>query len=112
MFKKKFWKYLLIAFAWTVSLGGLVVLMSFIELKKSEVVCKDVKIYIPGNQYFIDRQEVDKILGIHNQALIGRRLEDINTHELEAKLKANPFIEYGWRYKCGNKSASANFKDR
>jgi cell division protein FtsQ len=98
MFKKKFWKYLLIGFAWTICLGGLVVLMGFIEQKKSEVVCKDVKIYIPGNQYFIDRQEVDNILGLHNRALIGRRLEDINTHELEAKLKANPFIEFAKVY--------------
>ncbi len=93
MFKKRFWRYLLLGFAWLISLGGLVVLMGFIEIKKSEVLCKDVKIYIPGNQYFIDEQEVDNILQIHSQALIGKKMESINIHEMEEKLKANPFIE-------------------
>jgi cell division protein FtsQ len=98
MFKKRIWKYLLIGFAWVISLGGLVVLMSFIEIKKAGVVCKDIRIYIPGNQYFIDKQEVDNILGISNHAIIGRKIEDINIHDLENKLKANPFIEFAKVY--------------
>ncbi len=57
------------------------------------MVCKEVKVYIPGNQYFIDRQEVDNILRIHRHRLVGRRMADINIHELENKLRANPFIE-------------------
>ena len=98
MFNKRVWKYVLISLAWGISLGGLVVLMGFIEQKKSEVICKDVKIYIPGNQYFIDRDEVDNILQIHSHALIGRRMEEINIHDLESKLKANPFIEFAKVY--------------
>src|ERR1700712_2997342 len=93
MFKKRIWKYIGIGFAWAVSLGGVVVLMSFIEIKKSEVVCKDVKIYIPGNQYFIDKQEVDHILKVSSHNLIGRKMENINIHSLEKKLNANPFVE-------------------
>src|SRR5258708_7961811 len=98
MFKKRIWKYLLIGFAWVISLGGLVVLMSFIEIKKSEVVCASVNVYIPGNQYFIDRQEVNHILLVNNRPLIGRRMDDINIYALENKLKANPFIEYAKVY--------------
>ena len=98
MFKKPIWKHLLIGFIWAISLGGLVVLMSFIEVKKSEVVCKDVKIYIPGSQYFIDRQEVENILEVHRHALLGRKMENINIHELERKLRANPFIEHAKVY--------------
>lgn len=98
MFKKRVWTQLLIVFAWVISLGGLIVLMSFIELKKSEVVCKDVKVYIPGNQYFIDREEVDNILQVHNHALIGHKMKNINIHALENKLKANPFIEFAKVY--------------
>ena len=92
MFKKPIWRKLLIGFAWLISLGGLVVLMSFIEIKKGQVVCKDVKIYIPGSQYFVDKQSVDSILQISSHTLIGRKLENINTHDIETKLKANPFI--------------------
>ena len=93
MFKKRIWKYILISLCWLVSLGGLVVLMSFIEIKKAELICKDVKVYIPGNQYFIDKEEIDNILQIKNHQLIGHSLESINIQALESKLKANPFIE-------------------
>lgn len=98
MFKKRIWKPLLISLAWILSFGGLIVLMSFIDTKKSEVLCKNVKIYIPGNQYFIDREEVDNILQVNSRALIGRRMEDININGLEKKLKANPFIEFAKVY--------------
>ncbi|MDB4927441.1 cell division protein FtsQ [Mucilaginibacter sp.] len=93
MFKKPIWRILLISFLWLISLGGLVVFMSFIEIKKAEVVCKDVKIYIPGNQYFIDKEEVENILHISSYTLVGRKMKNINLHDLEGKLKANPFIE-------------------
>jgi len=91
--KRIFWKYVLISFCWLVSLGGVVVLMSFISIKQSAVICKDVKVYIPGNQYFIDRQEIDNILQVKDHSLIGRPINDINIQALENKLKANPFIE-------------------
>lgn len=93
MFKKRIWRYLLFGFIWVVTLGGLVVLMSFIGIKKSTMVCKNVQVLIPGNQYFIDKQEVDDILGLNNNSLIGKRLEVINLHGLEKRLKANPFVE-------------------
>jgi len=98
MFKKRFWRYLLISFAWALSLGGLVVLMSFIEVKKSEVLCREVKVYIPGNQYFIDRQEVDKIIQANNHVLVGRRMDNINIYDLEKRLRSNPFIEFAKVY--------------
>jgi cell division protein FtsQ len=91
MFKKRIWKYILISFCWLVSLGGMVALMSFISLKKAAVICKDVKVYIPGNEYFIDRQEIDNIVNAH--ALIGRDLDGINIQSLESRLKANPFVQ-------------------
>jgi len=98
MFKNRVLKYVLISFAWVITLIGLVVLMSFIEIKKAGVVCKNVKVYIPGNQYFIDRQEVDHILRADSNALICRRMENINIHDLESRLKANPYVEYAKVY--------------
>lgn len=90
---KRMWKRIFAGFAWVASLTGLVVLMSFIEFKKDGMVCKRVKVYIPGSQYFIDEQEVDNILGVSSHTLVGRKMENINLHNLENKLKANPFIE-------------------
>lgn len=93
MDKKKVWRRILIGSAWVVSLAGVVVLMSFISQKKGEVTCTDVKIYIPGSQYFIDKQEVENILQVSSNTLVGRKLDNINLHTLENRLKANPFIE-------------------
>jgi cell division protein FtsQ len=98
MFKKPIWRIILISLTWLVSLGGLVVLMSFIEIKKAEMVCKDVKIYIPGSQYFIDKKEVENILQLTSFTLVGRKIDNINLHSLENKLKANPFVEYAKVY--------------
>lgn len=93
MFKKRIWRYVLFSFIWVVSLAGLVVLMSFIGVKKSTMTCKKVQVLIPGSQYFIDKQEVDDILGLNNNSLVGKKLEFINLHALEKRLKANPFVE-------------------
>jgi cell division protein FtsQ len=98
MFKKHIWKPLLIGFGWLVSLAGLVVLMSFIEIKKEELVCKKVNVYIPGNQYFLDRQEIDNILQTTSHSLIGRKVQRIDIHALENKLRHNPFVEFAKVY--------------
>jgi cell division protein FtsQ len=98
MDKKLIWKRLLVGFAWVICLGGLVVLMSFIEVKKASLICTAVKVNIPGSQYFIDKQEVDQILQTSSHTLIGRRLENIDIQDLENKLKANPFIEFAKVY--------------
>lgn len=98
MNKKLIWKRLLIGCAWVISLGGLVVLMSFIEAKKAGVKCTAVNVSIPGGQYFIDKQEVDHIIEVTSHSLVGRPIEDINIQELEDKLKANPFIEFAKVY--------------
>jgi len=98
MWNKRLWRNIFIGFSWLVSLGGLVVLMSFIELKKSGTVCKAVKVYIPGSQLFIDKEEVDHILQLGNYSLVGVKMESIKMHDLENSLRANPFIEYAKVY--------------
>lgn len=98
MWNKRLWRNIFIGFAWLLSLGGLVVLMSFIEIKKAAVVCKAVKVYIPGSQLFIDKEEVDHILQLGNYKLVGIRMDHIDTHDLENTLKANPFVEYAKVY--------------
>jgi cell division protein FtsQ len=98
MDKKLIWKRLLVGFAWIICLGGLVVLMSFIEVKKARLICTAVKVNIRGSQYFIDKQEVDQILQTSSHTLIGRKLEGIDIQDLENKLKANPFIEFAKVY--------------
>jgi cell division protein FtsQ len=91
MFKKRIWRYILFASCWLIAIGGVVTLMSFISVKEQGVICKDVKVYMPGSEYFIDKQEIDNIVNEH--ALVGRNMESINIHLLESRLKANPFVQ-------------------
>ncbi|MDP2413161.1 cell division protein FtsQ/DivIB [Daejeonella sp.] len=98
MFKKINWRAILFGFLWLISLSGLITLMSFIEIKKSALKCKDVKVLLPGQFNFIERDEVDKILMENGGAMLGKDLNDINIHKLENALKANPFIEFAKVY--------------
>lgn len=94
MLKRINWKAIFKGFAWLVCLAGLVVLMSFIDGKKQEVKCTNVKILIPGAGNFIEREEVDAILKQSEGVLIGRNLTKINIHQIEKTLKANPYIAF------------------
>ena len=62
MLKRINWKGILYGFICLLSLSGLVLLMSFIEVKKGAQKCKDVKVILPGRNNFIERDEVDRIL--------------------------------------------------
>lgn len=98
MLKKINWRAVLFGFFWLISLSGLITLMSFIEIKKSTLKCKDVKVLLPGQFNFIERDEVDRILMANAGAMVGRDLNEINIHKLENALKANPFIEFAKVY--------------
>ncbi|MCF8453351.1 MAG: cell division protein FtsQ [Pedobacter sp.] len=98
MLKKINWRAILFGFLWLISLSGLITLMSFIEVKKSTLKCKDVKVLLPGQFNFIERDEVDRILMENGGAMLGKDLNDINIHKLENALKANPFIEFAKVY--------------
>jgi cell division protein FtsQ len=92
MFKRVDWKFVFKCFAWIVCLGGIVTLMSFVSIKKNTVKITNIKILIPGADNFIEREEIDAILKQNEGQLIGRKLEDINLHAIEQKIKANPYI--------------------
>ncbi|WP_411275363.1 cell division protein FtsQ/DivIB [Daejeonella sp.] len=98
MLKKINWKLIFYCLTWIVCVSGLVVLMSFISIKKNAQKCTDMKVLLPGNNNFIERDEVDRILLENNGSLVGRNLDEINIHKLENVLKANPFIEYAKVY--------------
>jgi cell division protein FtsQ len=92
MLKRVSWNAVFKCFAWMVCLGGIVTLMSFVEIKKHRVTCTNVRILIPGADNFIEREEIDAILKQNEGVLIGRNLENINLHEIEKKIVANPYI--------------------
>jgi cell division protein FtsQ len=112
MLKKINWKGVLTAFVWLLSLSGLVLLMSFIEVKKASQKIKDLKVILPGRNNFIERNEVDKILMEASGDLIGKDLREINIHSLENSLKNNPFIEFAKVYADMNGIVHVEIKQR
>src|SRR5690554_1327328 len=92
-FKKINWHRLLYTSLWMIVLVGLGFLMSFINVKSSEYACNDLHIIIPGEQSFIVRGDVDKILKETQGAIVGKTLSAIPIHEIENDLKSIPFIE-------------------
>ncbi|MFD2160990.1 cell division protein FtsQ/DivIB [Paradesertivirga mongoliensis] len=93
MLKRINWKAILYGFLWVLSLGGLVTLMSFIEVKKDEITCQDIKVIIPEVDSFIHRDDIDEMIQSNSGTLIGRKLHNIDIHGIEEALKANPYIE-------------------
>lgn len=98
MLKRINWSAIFTGFAWLISLAGVVVLLSFINVKKQAVKCTDVKILIPGADNFIEREEIDAILKEDQGVLLGRNLENINIHKIEKKLQSNPYIGFAKVY--------------
>ncbi len=92
MLKKVNWYQILTLFIWVISLSGLVALMGFIEGKKLETKCRNVEIYLPGNQFFVERKEVNELLNKQNDSLVGKKLASLNIQKIENTLKNNPFI--------------------
>ena len=98
MLKQINWKAIRITLTWLISLGGLIVLMSFISDKKNETVCTKVKVDISGPERYIERWEINKLLTKNRGTLIGKALSTLNIHEIENILKANPFIAHAKVY--------------
>ncbi|PWS26444.1 cell division protein FtsQ [Pedobacter yonginense] len=98
MLKRVNWNAILTGCAWLISLAGVVVLLSFINVKKQTVKCTDVKILIPGADNFIEREEIDAILRQDQGVLLGRNIEKINIHQIEKKLRSNPYIGFAKVY--------------
>ncbi len=92
MLKRVNWRLVFKCFAWTLCLGGIITLMSFVEVKKNTVTCTNIKILIPGADNFIEREEIDAILKQSEGTLKGRNLERINLNAMEQRIIANPYI--------------------
>lgn len=112
MLKNINWKAVFKGFAWLVCLAGVVVLMSFIEVKKKTVTCKEIEILIPGADNFIEIEEIDAILKQSQGDLIGLNLKQLNLHNIEKNIAANPYIGFVKVYADMNGTVYVEVKQR
>ena len=79
-----------------IMLVGVFALISFVEKKQCGKVFKDIRISIDNeyDNYFIDEEEVVRILTANNRDLIlQKKYEDINLKVLEQRIKSHKFVE-------------------
>src|SRR5690606_6430629 len=87
------WKRIFLITTWLDCLSGLVVLMSFISVKSNDFACTDLRVIIPGEQSFIARDDVDRLLDQKHGKMVGRTLSTLPIHAIEQDLQAIPFVE-------------------
>jgi cell division protein FtsQ len=87
------WKQVLLSILWLGCLTGLFFLMSFISIKSNSLTCNDLHVYIPGEQSFVIRDDIDQLLMKKHGEIVGRTLASLPLHEIEKDLQAIPFIK-------------------
>lgn len=87
------WKRVFLIATWLLCLSGLVVLMSFISVKSNDFACTDLRVIIPGEQSFIARDDIDRLLQQKHGSIVGRTMSTLPIHAIEQDLQAIPFVE-------------------
>lgn len=66
--------------------------MTFVAKKDATAVCKKVEIYIPGSNFFIQKDELEEIM-LKGYPVVGKAMQKIDLQTLEKRLLANPYIK-------------------
>jgi len=106
------WRRVFLIIFWLGCITGLGFLMSFISVKSEDFACSDLRVIIPGEQSFVAREDVDRLLFEKHGAIIGKTLSSLPIHEIERDLKAIPFIEQALVNIDMNGTMTINIKQR
>lgn len=93
---KKFnWKLIGIVSLWIIGLSATVVSLAFTEVRQQNVLCKKIEINInrEDENYFINKQDILKILYSTGDSLVGTEVQKIPVSLLERLLKLNKYVE-------------------
>ncbi len=93
--KKINWKLIGIVSLWVIGLSATVVSLAFTEVRQQSVLCKKIEINInrEDENYFINKQDVLKILFSPGDSLIGTPIHKIPVSLLERLLKLNKYVD-------------------
>lgn len=93
--KKINWKLIGIVSLWVIGLSATVVSLAFTEVRQQSVLCKKIEINInrEDENYFINKQDVLKILFSPGDSLIGTPIHRIPVSLLERLLKLNKYVD-------------------
>ena len=93
--KKINWKLIGIVSLWIIGLSATVLSLAFTEVRQQSVLCKKIEINInrEDENYFINKQDVLKILFSPGDSLIGTPIHRIPVSLLERLLKLNKYVD-------------------
>lgn len=89
------WKLIGIVSLWIIGLGAVVTSLAFTEVRQQHVLCKKIEINInrEDENYFINKQDVLKILYSTGDSLVGTPIQRIPVSLLERLIKLNKYVE-------------------
>lgn len=87
------WKRVFLSIFWLASIVSLGFLMSFISVKSNDFSCSDLRVIIPGEQSFVSREDIDRLLLKKHGEIVGKTLSSLPIHGIEQDLRAIPFIK-------------------
>ena len=93
--KKINWKLIGIVSLWVIGVSAVITSLAFTEIRQQRVLCKKIEINInrDDENYFINKQDVYKILYSAGDSLIGTRIERIPVSLLERLIRMNKYVE-------------------
>lgn len=80
---------------WIAGLAGLSLLVGFIESEHKKITCKELLVEINYGEAdpLIQKEELNQMVYSAFDSLVGKKLADINTSEIERYVHAIPYIE-------------------
>lgn len=93
--KKINWKLIGIVFLWIIGVSAVVTSLAFTEIRQQSVLCKKIEINInrDDENYFINKQDVLKILYSTGDSLVGTPIHRVPVSLLERLLSINKYIQ-------------------
>ncbi len=86
------WKRILYSFLWILALASVVVLMGFAHQQQQNIKLKSIEINIIGENFFLEKDQVNDILYNNNRRLVGESIHGIPVELLENEITSNPYV--------------------
>ncbi len=81
--------------SWICATIGLIIILVLVNDEYNKTTCKSINIYVDtkNNNFFVNEEDIVKILNNYDKSLIKRNLEEINTNTIEELVTKHPSID-------------------
>ncbi|HYH55630.1 MAG TPA: cell division protein FtsQ [Anseongella sp.] len=92
--------------------GGLIGLMGFMHKKQSKVMCKSMEIVIPGEKFFVLKEEIRSIVHETDSTILWYPINYARLRSLETAIRKSPYVEEASVYADVNGVLKIEIKQR